>query len=52
MNRHKLGISSERFWTRVSKASINLNPAVANAGAAREEQFHCGAQLLRASPNG
>ena len=32
--------------------SIILNPAVGNAGAAREAQFHCAAQLLRASPNG
>ena len=31
---------------------IKLNPAVGNAGAAREAQFHCAAQLLRASPNG
>ena len=29
-----------------------LNPAVGNAGAAREAQFHCAAQLLRTSPNG
>ena len=29
-----------------------LNPAVGNAGAAREAQFHCASQLLRASPNG
>ena len=33
-------------------ASLNLNPAVGSAGAAREAQFHCAAQLLRASPNG
>ena len=31
---------------------LNLNPAVGNAGAAREAQFNCAAQLLRASPNG
>ena len=31
---------------------IILNPAVESAGAAREAQFHCAAQLLRASPNG
>ena len=29
-----------------------LNAAVGNAGAAREAQFHCAAQLLRTSPNG
>ena len=33
-------------------AYLNLNPAVGNAGAAREAQFHCAAQLLRTSPNG
>ena len=33
-------------------APVTLNPAVGNAGAAREAQFHCAAQLLRASPNG
>ena len=33
-------------------ALFNLNSAVGNAGAARETQFHCAAQLLRASPNG
>ena len=31
---------------------FTLNPAVGNAGTAREAQFHCAAQLLRASPNG
>ena len=31
--------------------SLILNPAVGNAGAAREAQFHCAAQLLRAAPN-
>ena len=30
---------------------IILNPAVESAGAAREAQFHCAAQMLRTSPN-
>ena len=42
-------------WTgdcACSKEPFNLNPTVGNAGAAREAQFHCAAQLFRASPNG
>ena len=40
----------DRF--RQASETVNLNPAVGNAGAAREAQFHCAAQLLRTSPNG
>ena len=34
------------------RVPLTLNPAVGNAGAAREDQFHCAAQRLRAAPNG
>ena len=43
---------TEGFTSMPGHQGFILNTAVGNAGAAREAQFHCSVQLLRASPNG